>query len=126
MKLHLKTTVATLLASGTPQREIERRTGVDRKTIRGLLRAMGSAAGVEANSPIPATGPAGPVGQIPPPWPTAQAAAATPGTSQPKLPAHARSACETHREWIEVQVRLGRNAVAIYQDLVDEFGLTSR
>jgi transposase len=126
LKPHLKTTVATLLASGTPQREIERRTGVDRKTIRALLRAMGSAPGVEANSPTPATGPAGPVGQIPPPWPPAQAAAATPLASQPKLPAHARSACAPHREWIEVQVRLGRNAVAIYQELVDEFGFTHR
>jgi transposase len=126
LKPHLRTTVATLLASGTPQREIERRTGVDRKTIRALRRAMGSAAGVEANSPTPATGPAGPVGQIPPPWPPAQAAAATLVASQPKLPAHARSACEPHREWIEVQVRLGRNAVAIYQQLVDEFGFTHR
>ena len=33
------------------------------------------------------------------------------------IPLHARSACEPHREWIEDQVRLGRNAVAIYQDL---------
>ena len=33
LKPHLKTTVTTLLAMGTPQREIERKTGVDRKTI---------------------------------------------------------------------------------------------
>ena len=37
------------------------------------------------------------------------------------IPAHARSACEQHRPWIEEQVRLGRNAVAIYQDLVERF-----
>jgi hypothetical protein len=30
------------------------------------------------------------------------------------IPLQARSACEPHREWIEDQVRLGRNAVAIY------------
>lgn len=109
---------------GTPQREIERRTGVDRKTIRALRRALGSAPGVEANSPTPATGSGEPARQIPPPWPPAQAAA--PLAALPKLPAQARSVCEPHREWIEVQVRLGRNAVAIYQQLVDEFGFAHR
>ena len=56
LKPHLKTTVATLLANGASQREIERRTGVDRKTIRSLLRTMGSVPRVEANSSTPATG----------------------------------------------------------------------
>ena len=37
----------------------------------------------------------------------------------------ARSACEVHRAWIEEQVRLKRNAQAIYQDLVDQFGFPS-
>jgi hypothetical protein len=37
------------------------------------------------------------------------------------IPAHARSACEQHRPWIEEQVSLGRNTVAIYQDLVELF-----
>jgi hypothetical protein len=31
------------------------------------------------------------------------------------------SACEPHRVWIEAQVALGRNAVSIYQDLVEVF-----
>ncbi len=43
-----------------------------------------------------------------------------------RLPATARSACEPHRDWIEAQVRLGRNAVAIYQELVDHDGFASR
>jgi transposase len=34
------------------------------------------------------------------------------------------SACEIHREWIESQVALGRNATSIYQDLVEKFGFT--
>lgn len=34
LKPHLRTTIETLLARGVTQREIERRTGVDRKTIR--------------------------------------------------------------------------------------------
>jgi len=33
-----------------------------------------------------------------------------------------RSACEPYRDWIEAQIRLGRNAMAIYQDLVDQHG----
>ncbi|ESQ88828.1 hypothetical protein [Asticcacaulis benevestitus] len=32
------------------------------------------------------------------------------------------SACEPHREWIEEQVRLGRNATSIYRELVDRHG----
>ena len=48
MKSHLRITIQTLLASGVSHREIERRTGVDRKTIRGQARA--------ANSPGVATG----------------------------------------------------------------------
>ena len=65
MKPNKRTTVATLLATGTSQREIARLTGVDRKTIRRLALdptgpepnppslATGSAA---ANSSTPATG----------------------------------------------------------------------
>jgi transposase len=36
------------------------------------------------------------------------------------------SACAEHREWIEAQVQLGRNAMSIYQDLVDTRGFTHR
>jgi len=42
------------------------------------------------------------------------------------MPAHARSACEEHRPWIEEQVRLGRNAVSIYQDLVELYAFEHR
>jgi hypothetical protein len=56
-------------------------------------------------------------GQNSPPRPPAQDC---------KLPKHARSACESYREWIEEQVRLGRNGMAIYQDLVERFGFTNK
>jgi transposase len=36
LKPHLRITVQTLLGRGTSQREIERMTGVDRKTIRRI------------------------------------------------------------------------------------------
>ena len=48
LKSHLRITVQTLLQNGTSQRQIERVTGVDRKTIR---RYAG-----KANSPGVATG----------------------------------------------------------------------
>jgi len=63
--------------------------------------------------------------QNPPPRPPADAAVAA-TLAVVANPALARSACEAHREWIEAQVRLGRNAVAIYQDLVDGHGFTAR
>src|SRR5207244_3746604 len=72
-----------------------------------------------ANSPM-ATGSVDLADQIPPPRPPALSG------SNPAIPAHARSACEPHRVWIEAQIRLGRNATAIYQELVDHFGFASR
>ena len=117
MKPHQKSTVVTLLQNGVSQREIWRKTGIDRKTIRKLAQETEA----EANSPM-ATGSPGLAVQIPPPWPPAPA----PDPSPLRLPAHARSACEPHRAWIEAQVRLGRNAMATYQDLVDRFGFEGR
>jgi transposase len=108
LKSQLRITVETLLKSGASQHEIHRRLGVDRKTIRRYARA--------ANSPGVATGSEGVEGQIPPPRPPAPAAK-TP-------PAPTPSACEPHRAWIEAQVSLGRNAVAIFQDLVERYGFT--
>lgn len=44
---------------------------------------------------------------------------------RPTIP-WAPSACEIHRDWIESQVALGRNAMSIYQDLAEKFGFTHR
>jgi transposase len=117
LKRHLQITVKTLLNQGRSQREIERLTGVDRKTIRRYAREQG--AGEAANSPGVATGSEGGNSsgesiEIPPPRPPAHP------------PKQARSACEEHREWIEKQVELGRNAQSIYQELVEEHGFTHR
>ncbi|MGC0394881.1 IS21 family transposase [Bradyrhizobium sp. USDA 241] len=118
LKRHLQSTVLTLLDRNTSQREIHRLTGVDRKTIR---RYQALRAGAEANSPGEVTtGSVSADGQIPPPRPPAF------GTSEATVTSSlARSACEAHRTWIEEQVRLKRNAQAIYQDLVDQFGFPS-
>jgi len=123
LKPNLKATVETLLEKGIDQREIHRKTGIDRKTIRRYSRLYGqvSAEGtVHSKYPtleVVATGSWVQSGQNPPPRPPAL---------EDNVPKHARSACEPHREWIEKQLRLGRNAMAIYQDLVEQFGFTHR
>ena len=123
LKPHLRTTVKTLLEKGVSQREIGRKTGIDRKTIRRYSRLYHPVLSDEeepSNSPIVkgvATGSEIQSAENPPPRPPA------PGGNLPK---HARSACEPHREWIEEQLMLGRNAMAIYQDLVERFGFTHR
>jgi transposase len=106
LKAHRQATVITLLAAGRTQREIERLTGINRKTIRAYQQKLDVE---QANSPGVATGPAA---QIPPPRPPASDKAST-------------SACEPHRAFIEAQVRFKRNFTAIYQDLVDQFGFTA-
>ena len=105
LKPHLQTTILTLLEAGTSHRQIERVTGIDRKTIRFYHRRV---AAERSNSPGVATGSPG---QIPPPRP-------------PALVRHTVSACEPYRAFIEAQLRLKRNFMAIYQDLVDKHGFT--
>ena len=53
--------------------------------------------------------------------PADDSAIQTPPPRPPALRAVARSACECHRDWIEQQVALGRNAQSLYQDLVERF-----
>ena len=129
LKSHLRITIETLLEAGASHREIERRTGVDRKPIRRYARA--------ANSPTPATGSESTADETPPPRPPAEeeggASAAIPIVTQAtvpgtrtRVPKHALSACQPHREWIKAQVQLGRNAMSIYQDLVETHGFTHR
>ncbi len=123
LKPALQSTVKTLLSKEISQREINRKTGIDRKTIRRYARSYDLTAAQEtefSKSPTQeevATGSGRPADQNPPPWPPA---------SEAKIPKHARSACESNREWIETQVRLGRNAMALYQDLVEQFGFIHR
>jgi len=111
--------VAPLLKSGIGQREIERRTGVDRKTIRryasvAVPDALPAVLPDTPNSSTPATGSDDRVEQTPPPRP--------PGPAPNTEPRVTPSACEPHRAWIEAQVALGRNATSLYQELVDAHG----
>lgn len=123
LKPHLRTTVATLLDKGVSQREIHRTTGIDRKTIRRYARLHSACPDPDkdvskgSTTENVATGSETRSDQNPPSRPPGPSAVA---------PKHARSACEPHREWIQEQVRLGRNAMAIYQDLVERWGFTHR
>ena len=113
LKSHLRITVETLLENGTTQREIERRTGVDRKTIRKYQE--------KSNSSTLAAGSEGESGQNAPPRPPDG------GESKlKKIPKYAVSACAPHAEWIEKQVTLGRNAQSIFQDLVEQNAFTHK
>lgn len=121
LKSHKRISVLALLESGVGQREIERRLGVSPKTTRRYQRlanspgvATGSGAADGQTPPPPATGSEPPASQTPAPRPPAPASAST------------TSACEAHRSWIESQVLIGRNAVAIYQDLVESHGFAHR
>ena len=116
MKPNQRATVYTLLERNTPGREIARITGIDRKTVRSYrtrwLAEISNSPGVATGSDPASSTDAGAVTtQIPPPWPPAPA----PGST---------SLCEVHRGFIQAQLRLRRNATAIYQDLVDSHGYT--
>lgn len=105
LKPHLQTTIWTLLKAGTSQREIERVTGISRHTIRSYQKAFESQNQAAASSqPVE-------VVQTAPPRPPTPLATTV-------------SHCENHRVFIEAQLRLRRNAMAIYQDLVDLHGFT--
>ena len=110
LKPNQRATVYTLLARQTSQREIARLTGIDRKTVRSYrlrwLAEQSNSPGVATDLPV----------QITPPWPPASTLGKSPGASL----------CEPYRAFIEAQLRLGRNAMAIYQDLVDAHGFAGR
>jgi transposase len=129
LKPDKKSTIITLLKNGISQREINRKTKIHRTTVRkyanesGLFPAIADLDSKYSTEWGVATGSDFVIGQNVPPRP--------PGNSVSKeerraIPLHARSACEPHREWIEGQVRFGRNGVSIYQDLVERFAFTNK
>ena len=126
LKPDKKTTVITLLKNRVSQREISINTGVDRKTIRKygqwnhLIPSKGDGDSKSPTLEGVATGYDAEVFQNPPPWPPAH------DMGKAKIPVHAQSACEAFKDWIEQQVRLGRNAMSIYQDLVELHGFTHK
>jgi transposase len=125
LKPEKKATLATLLKNNVSQREISRKAGIDRKTIRKYGRQFDIIPFPEkdvfspSDEPV-ATGMDEAAILNPSPWPPAIL------LDTERIPFHARSACEPHQKWIEQQVRLGRNAMAIYQDLVEQFNFNHK
>lgn len=112
---------------GWSLRRIEAATGVRRETISGYLRAAGIAVRRRGGRPA----------QWPPQNPATTAAVSTDLASHPVSAAQATpspgpgraptaSACEPYRDQIVEGLRLGRNAMAIWQDLVDGYGFLGR
>jgi transposase len=105
---------------------IQRATGVRRETVSGYLKAAG----------IPVRGRGRPSERTAKPAITegvstdsgSNPAISPPGvsTDSPPTRAPSASACAPYRELIEEAVGRGRNAVAIYQDLVDDHGFTAK
>jgi len=133
LKPHLQSTIWTLLRAGNTHREIERRTGISRHTIRSYAERFAAQGDPpwDSNCPGVATDlSAGAAQQTAPPWPPASLLASAPtpplAMAMTTTAAATASLCEPHRDFIEAQVRLGRNAMAIYQELVDEKGFAGR
>ncbi len=134
---------------GWPVRRIQQETGVRRETASAYLKAAGiavrppggwgkrPAASKPANEVSPGLG-----AELTSSATTAASAATPPQTqdSAPPDPKRANEAppdpvpsqsvsasvCEAYRDFIELSLSKGRNAKAIYQDLVDDHGFTGR
>lgn len=115
LKHFKKAALLTLLQNGVSQHEIARKTRVDRKTIRKYQAEFESADGGISNSPM-ATGFSGSVERGPP------VETSPPAVILPK----GHSACFVHHDFIVAEVLKGRNAMSIYQDLVETFAFANR
>jgi transposase len=129
-----KQQVIALGRMGWSLRQIQRRTGVRRETAAGYLKSVGIAVREPGrwgrNGPAEAK-PANQVTSDSEGAATADSKAAIEVTSDFGAEStHAAgtpcaSACEPWREWIATKVAAGRNAKAIWQELVDEHGFTA-
>jgi transposase len=114
---------------GWTVRRIATVTGVDRLTVRGYLRAAGipvrgrGRPGERAANP---TISAEVSTDSPPAKPAIREEVSTDLARPAATRAPSASACEPYRELITEALGRGRNAVAIWQDLVDDHGFTAR
>ena len=118
---------------GWPLRRIEEETGIRRETAGAYLKAAGI--GIRAPGGWGRRGPAKPANEVSPD-PDADRATpiskpaneASPGSAPVPAPGRSptASACEPHFDFIELSLSKGRNAKAIYQDLVDDHGFRGR
>jgi transposase len=100
---------------GWPLLRIQRATGIRRETISAYLKAAG----------IPVRGRGRPSEATAKPAITPRAVSTDPWPRPPSRAPQA-SACAPYRERIEAALQVGRNAMAIWQDLVDTEGFPGR
>jgi len=114
---HRQQQVVALGRLGWSLRRIERETGVRRETASAYLKAAGVRVGGRGR---PSEGPAKPA--------IAGAVSTDPSPAMWPPPSRApqASACEPYREDIAAALARGRNAMAIWQDLVDTRGFPAR
>jgi len=130
---------------GWPLRRIQEETGVRRETAGAYLKAAGvplrppggwgrRPPAKPANevspdsSPAAESGPPFPAVLHPSPKPANEAGEVSPDSGPAAVPDRSptASACEPYFDFIEMSLSKGRNAKAIYQDLVDDHGFTGR
>lgn len=130
-----KRQVLALGRLGWPLRRIEQATGVRRETASAYLKAAGitiraarhrrpppkPASQVSIDPVMPAKGVSTDPGALPPDVVDVPAWPPPPTSRAPQA-----SACEPYRDIIELAVGRGRNAMAIWQDLVDQHGFPAR
>jgi hypothetical protein len=118
---------------GWPLRRIQQETGIRRETAGVYLKAAGIA--IRASGGWGRRAPAKPANEVSPDPPIAAAAESdqnrptvSPDSTPISLPDRnpTGSACEPYFDFIELSLSKGRNAKAIYQDLVDSHGFTGR
>jgi len=114
---------------GWSLRRIEAATGVRRETIGGYLRAAGISVrgrGRPGERAAKAAIPPGVSTDLAPSNPAISSEVSTDSRVTAPTRAPSVSACEPYRELIVAVLGCGRNAVAIYQDLVDDHGFTAK
>ncbi len=122
---HKQQQVLVLGRLGWSLRRIEATTGVRRETASAYLKAAGIPVRRTGGRPAVWPPPANPA--TTPEVSTDSGATPVPAAAtKPPSRAPTASACEPYRELIVDAVRRGRNAMAIWQDLVDDHGFTAR
>ncbi len=135
LKTEKREQVVALGRLGWSLRRIELETGVRRETASSLLRGVGVAirpAGrwgrplkVAAGGEPPGAAGGVPTGDPPKPANGGQVSTDSRGPAGAPRPGPHTSRSEANRNFIEESLDKGRNAVAIYQDLVDGHGFTA-
>ena len=138
LKAHRKTELLTLVRAEHSFRDIEGRLGIRRETVSKYAREAGLGPFSKAATPCMevatgffnskpatlscevATGSSGLITNESDPLSVSS------NIQNAPIPKQARSACEPWHEWIIGEVGKGRNAMSIYQDLVERFGFSNR